>query len=130
MNSLESLGSKSIRLKDIVDENFQDYILRHLKVFLIYGNVKLIDRNDIVLELTTDKETSILYIEINKDYVTSTLKGKDYREETYYKKLDNDYYTTFKRRETNIILSLTKNIAKKHIKMYTNKVKIKRKNEK
>ena len=84
------------------DENFQDYILRHLKVFLIYGNVKLIDRNDIVLELTTDKETSILYIEINKDYVTSTLKGKDYREETYYKKLDNDYYTTFKRRETNI----------------------------
>ena len=83
------------------DENFQDYILRHLKVFLIYGNVKLIDRNDIVLELTTDKETSILYIEINKDYVTSTLKGKDYREETYYKKLDNDYYTTFKRRETN-----------------------------
>ena len=84
------------------DENFQDYILRHLKVFLIYGNVKLIDRNDIVLELTTDKETYILYIEINKDYVTSTLKGKDYREETYYKKLDNDYYTTFKRRETNI----------------------------
>ena len=84
------------------DENFQDYILRHLKIFLIYGNVKLIDRNDIVLELTTDKETSILYIEINKDYVTSTLKGKDYREETYYKKLDNDYYTTFKRRETNI----------------------------
>ena len=84
------------------DENFQDYILRHLKVFLIYGNVKLIDRNDIVLELTTDKETSILYIEINKDYVTSTLKGKDYREETYYKKLDNDYYTIFKRRETNI----------------------------
>lgn len=84
------------------DENFQDYILRHLKVFLIYGNVKLIDRNDIVLELTTDKETSILYIEINKDYFTSTLKGKDYREETYYKKLDNDYYTTFKRRETNI----------------------------
>ena len=84
------------------DEKIQDYILRHLKVFLIYGNVKLIDRNDIVLELTTDKETSILYIEINKDYVTSTLKGKDYREETYYKKLDNDYYTTFKRRETNI----------------------------
>lgn len=84
------------------DENFQDYILRHLKIFLIYGNVKLIDRNDIVLELTTDKEISILYIEINKDYVTSTLKGKDYREETYYKKLDNDYYTTFKRRETNI----------------------------
>ncbi len=84
------------------DENFQDYILRHLKIFLIYGNVKLIDRNDIVLELTTDKETSILYIEINKDYVTSTLKGKDYREETYYKKLDNDYYTTFKRREINI----------------------------
>ena len=84
------------------DENFQDYILRHLKVFLIYGNVKLIDRNNIVLELTTDKVTTILYIEINKDYVTSTLKGKDYREETYYKKLDNDYYTTFKRRETNI----------------------------
>lgn len=84
------------------DENFQDYILRHLKVFLIYGNVKLIDRNDIVLELTTNKETSILYIEINKDYVTSTLKGKDYREESYYKELDNDYYTAFKRRETNI----------------------------
>ena len=84
------------------DEKIQDYILRHLKVFLIYGNVKLIDRNDIVLELTTDKETSILYIEINKDYVTSTLKGKDFREETYYKKLDNDYYTTFKRTETNI----------------------------
>ena len=84
------------------DENFQDYILRHLKVFLIYGNVKLIDRNDIVLELTTDKETSILYISISKDNLTATLKSKDFREETYYKKLDNDYYTTFKRTETNI----------------------------
>ena len=85
------------------DEKFQDYILRHLKVFLIYGNVKLINRNDIVLELTNDKETSILYISINKDNVSATLKGKDYREETNYKKLDNnDYYTTYKRTETTI----------------------------
>ena len=85
------------------DENFQDYILRHLKVFLIYGNVKLIDRNDIVLELTNDKETSILYISTDNNYVTATLKGKDYKEEVNYKKLDNnDYYTTYKRTETNI----------------------------
>ena len=85
------------------DEKFQDYILRHLKVFLIYGNVKLINRNDIVLELTNDKETSILYISIDKDNVSATLKGKDYREETNYKKLDNnDYYTTYKRTETTI----------------------------
>ena len=85
------------------DEKSQDYILRHLKVFLIYGNVKLINRNDIVLELTNDKETSILYISIDKDNVSATLKGKDYREETNYKKLDNnDYYTTYKRTETNI----------------------------
>lgn len=85
------------------DEKFQDYTLRHLKVFLIYGNVKLINRNDIVLELTNDKETSILYISIDKDNVSATLKGKDYREETNYKKLDNnDYYTTYKRTETNI----------------------------
>ncbi len=84
------------------DEKFQDYILRHLKVFLIYGNVKLIDRNDIVLELTSNKETSILYISIDKDNINSILKGKDYREETNYKKLDNDYYTTYKKTETNI----------------------------
>ena len=85
------------------DEKFQDYILRHLKVFLIYGNVKLINRNDIILELTNDKETSILYISIDKDNVSATLKGKDYREETNYKKLDNnDYYTTYKRTETTI----------------------------
>ena len=84
------------------DEKFQDYILRHLKVFLIYGNVKLIDRNDIVLELTSNKETSILYISIDKDNINSILKGKDYREEVSYKKLDNDYYTTYKRTETNI----------------------------
>ena len=34
------------------DEKFQDYILRHLKVFLIYGNVKQIDRSTIILNLT------------------------------------------------------------------------------
>ena len=84
------------------DEKIKDYTLRHLKVFLIYGNVKLIDRNDIVLELTNNKDTSILYISISNDNVTTTLKTKDFREETYYKKLDNDYYTTFKRIETNI----------------------------
>ena len=61
------------------DEKFKEYILRHLKVFLIYGNVKLIEKNNIVLDLTTDKETAILYIEINKDYITSTLKGNDYK---------------------------------------------------
>ena len=42
------------------DERFQDYILRHLKVFLIYGNAKRIDKNTIVLDLTNDEETSIL----------------------------------------------------------------------
>ena len=84
------------------DEKNKDYILRHLKVFLIYGNVKLIDKNAIVLELTSNKETHILYISIDKDNINSILKGKDYREEASYKKLDNDYYTTYKRTETNI----------------------------
>lgn len=84
------------------DEKFQDYILRHLKVFLIYANVKLIDKDAIVLELTSNKETHILYISIDKDNINSILKGKDYREEASYKKLDNDYYTTYKRTETNI----------------------------
>ena len=84
------------------DEKFQDYILRHLKVFLIYGNVKLIDRNNIVLELTNDKVTTLLYIEINKDYVTSTLKGKDFKEEATWKTLGNDYYTKNKKKKTNI----------------------------
>ncbi len=84
------------------DEKIKDYILRHLKVFLIYGNVKLIDKNAIVLELTSNKETHILYISIDKDNINSILKGKDYREEASYKKLDNDYYTTYKRTETNI----------------------------
>lgn len=83
------------------DEKFQDCILRHLKVFLIYGNIKLIDQNNIVLELTSDKETSILYISINKDIITSILKGNNYREETTWKKLDNDYYTNYKKKETN-----------------------------
>lgn len=84
------------------DGRFQDYILRHLKVFLIYGNVKRIDNNTIVLDLTNDEETHILYISIDKDKFNSILKGKDYREEASYKKLDNDYYTTYKRTETNI----------------------------
>ena len=84
------------------DEKIKDYILRHLKVFLIYGNVKLIDKDAIVLELTSNKETHILYISIEKDNINSTLKGKDYREEVSYKQLNNDYYTTYKRTETNI----------------------------
>ena len=105
--NISELDSLKNIIKDLQkipkDEKSQDYILRHLKVFLIYGNVKLINRNDIVLELTNDKETSILYISIDKDNVSATLKGKDYREETNYKKLDNnDYYTTYKRTETNI----------------------------
>lgn len=105
--NISELDSLKNIIKDLQkipkDEKSQDYTLRHLKVFLIYGNVKLINRNDIVLELTNDKETSILYISIDKDNVSATLKGKDYREETNYKKLDNnDYYTTYKRTETNI----------------------------
>lgn len=105
--NISELDSLKNIIKDLQkipkDEKSQDYILRHLKVFLIYGNLKLINRNDIVLELTNDKETSILYISIDKDNVSATLKGKDYREETNYKKLDNnDYYTTYKRTETNI----------------------------
>ena len=82
------------------DERFQDYILRHLKVFLIYGNVKRIDKNTIVLDLTNDEETSILQITVNKNYVTSTLKGNNYKEEAVWKTLDNDnYYTIYKRKE-------------------------------
>lgn len=82
------------------DGRFQDYILRHLKVFLIYGNVKRIDNNTIVLDLTNDEETSILQITVNKNYVTSTLKGNNYKEEAVWKTLDNDnYYTIYKRKE-------------------------------
>ena len=82
------------------DERFQDYILRHLKVFLIYGNVKRIDNNTIVLDLTNGEETSILQITVNKNYVTSTLKGNNYKEEAVWKTLDNDnYYTIYKRKE-------------------------------
>lgn len=103
IKELDNLGNIIKDLQNIPkDEKIRDYTLRHLKVFLIYGNVKLINRNDIVLELTNDKETSILYISIDNDNVTATLKGKDYKEEVNYKKLDNDYYTTYKRTETNI----------------------------
>ncbi len=84
------------------DEKFQDYILRHLKVFLIYGNVKLINKHDIVLELTNDKETSILYISIGKDSIRSTIEGNNYKEEAIWKTLDNDYYTDYQRKETDI----------------------------
>lgn len=82
------------------DERFQDYILRHLKVFLIYGNVKQIDKSSIVLNLTNSEETFILQITVNKNYVTSTLKGNNYKEEAVWKTLDNDnYYTIYKRKE-------------------------------
>lgn len=85
------------------DERFQDYILRHLKVFLIYGNVKRIDNNTIVLDLTNGEETSILQITVNKNYVTSTLKGNNYKEEAVWKTLDNDdYYTIYKRKEKDV----------------------------
>ena len=85
------------------DERFQDYILRHLKVFLIYGNVKQIDKSSIVLDLTNGEETSILQITVNKNYVTSTLKGNNYKEEAVWKTLDNDnYYTKYQRKETDV----------------------------
>ena len=85
------------------DERFQDYILRHLKVFLIYGNVKRIDNNTIVLDLTNGEETSILQITVNKNYVTFTLKGNNYKEEAIWKSLDNDdYYTKYQRKETDV----------------------------
>ena len=85
------------------DERFQDYILRHLKVFLIYGNVKRIDNNTIVLDLTNGEETSILQITVNKNYVTFTLKGNNYKEEAIWKSLDiDDYYTKYQRKETDV----------------------------
>ena len=104
--SIKELDELENIIKDLKripkDEKFQDYVLRHLKVFLIYGNVKLIDERNIVLNLSTDNENSLLHIEINKDHVTSTLRGKYYKEEATWKKLDSDYYTTYKRKETNI----------------------------
>lgn len=104
--SIKELDELQHTIKDLQkipkDEKFQDYILRHLKVFLIYGNVKKINRNNITLELTNDKETSILHITINKDNVTSTLKKDNYREEATWKALDSDYYTKYKIKETDI----------------------------
>ena len=105
--SIKELDELQHTIKDLQkipkDEKFQDYILRHLKVFLIYGNVKKINRNNITLELTNDKETSILHITINKDNVTSTLKKDNYREEAVWKTLDNDnYYTKYQRKETDV----------------------------
>ena len=84
------------------DEKFQDYILRHLKVFLIYGNVKQIDRSTIILNLTSGEENFILKIAINKDCITSTLKKDNYIKEAIWKALDNDYYTNYQRKETDI----------------------------
>ncbi len=84
------------------DERFQDYILRHLKVFLIYGNVKQIDKNTIALDLTNGEETFILKIAINKNCITSTLKKDNYIEEAFWKALNNDYYTNYQRKETTI----------------------------
>ena len=105
--SIKELDELQHTIKDLQkipkDEIFQDYILRHLKVFLIYGNVKRIDKNTIVLDLTNDKETSILQITVNKNYVTSTLKGNNYKEEAVWKTLDNDnYYTKYQRKETDV----------------------------
>ena len=104
--SIKELDELQHTIKDLQkipkDEKFQDYILRHLKVFLIYGNVKKTNRNNITLELTNDKETSILHITINKDNVTSTLKKDNYREEAVWKALDSDYYTKYKIKETDI----------------------------
>lgn len=105
--SIRELDNLKYIIKDLQkipkDERFQDYILRHLKVFLIYGNVKRIDKNTIVLDLTNDKETSILQITVNKNYVTSTLKGNNYKEEAVWKTLDNDnYYTKYQRKETDV----------------------------
>ena len=105
--STKELDNLKYIIKDLQkipkDEIFQDYILRHLKVFLIYGNVKRIDKNTIVLDLTNDKETSILQITVNKNYVTSTLKGNNYKEEAVWKTLDNDnYYTKYQRKETDV----------------------------
>ena len=105
--SIKELDELQHTIKDLQkipkDEKFQDYILRHLKVFLIYGNIKKINRNNITLELTNDKETSILHITINKDNVTSTLKKDNYREEAVWKTLDNDnYYTKYQRKETDV----------------------------
>lgn len=105
--SIKELDELQHTIKDLQkipkDEKFQDYILRHLKVFLIYGNVKKTNRNNITLELTNDKETSILHITINKDNVTSTLKKDNYREEAVWKTLDNDnYYTKYQRKETDV----------------------------
>ena len=84
------------------DETFQDYILKHLKVFLIYGKIHTINRNNIILDLTNDKETFILYITINQNNINSTLKGNNYKEEAIWQVLENDYYTKYYRKEIDI----------------------------
>lgn len=104
IRELDDLKDIILKLQNIPkDENFKDYILRHLKVFLIYGNVKLIDRNNIVLTMNVDNKDVILYIEIAKDKINANLEGDNYKEENSWNLLDKDYYTKYKRLEKDIL---------------------------
>lgn len=97
--SIKKLDELKFIIKDLQkipkDENFQDYILRHLKVFLIYGNIHTISKDTIVLSLTTNNKKFLLNITIHKDCIKSILTSNNYQEEATWKTLDNDYYTKY-----------------------------------
>lgn len=104
--SIKKLDELKFIIKDLQkipkDKNFQDYILRHLKVFLIYGNIHTVSKDTIVLSLTTNNKKFLLTITIHKDCIKSILTSNNYQEEATWKILDNDYYTKYQINETDI----------------------------
>ena len=112
--SIKKLDELKFIIKDLQkipkDENFQDYILRHLKVFLIYGNIHIISKDTIVLSLTTNNKKFLLNITIHKDCIKSILTSNNYQEEATWKTLDNDYYTKYVINEIDIYKDKTNSL--------------------
>lgn len=107
--SIKELESLEIIIKDLTkipnDEKFQNKVLTALKTFLIYGGIKRINNNSIILVINNTGNTNEfteLTINISKSDINYRIKNKEYEEEATWKTLNTDYYTTYSTKETTI----------------------------
>lgn len=108
-NTLKKKETRKLNLKEIdnlnkfikkitsnkMDQQFNETILRNLKLFLIYGIIIVVDRKSIKLELQNANITTNLTISINENSINMQLSNKEYDEKAMLKEKENFYYTKY-----------------------------------
>ncbi len=101
IKEIDDLNKFIKRIKsNAIDENFNETVLRNLKLFLVYGNIIDVNKKSISLSLQNEGLTTELIININHNSITMHLSNKKYDEKAMLKEKNNYYYTKYSVKRT------------------------------